>query len=126
MTLNTTDVSNGVSIVGGSQITFAHAGVYNIQFSAQLDKTGSNSDFIDIWLRQDGVDVPWSNTALTIAGAARSVAAWNFIVTVADGGNVQLMWSSPTATMEIVSAPAATGPTRPAVPSLIVTATRVG
>ena len=126
MTLNTTDVSNGVSIVGGSQITFAHAGIYNVQFSAQVDKTGSNSDSIDIWLRQNGTNVPWSNTSLTIAGSARSVAAWNFVVSVADGGNVELMWSSPTANMEIISSPTATGPTRPAVPSVIVTATRVG
>lgn len=126
MTLNTTDVSNGVSVVGGSQITFAHAGVYNVQFSAQLDKTGSNTEDIDIWLRQNGTNVPWSNTALAVAGSARYVAAWNFIVTVADGGNVELMWSSPAASMELVSAPAAVTPTRPEVPSVIVTATRVG
>ena len=35
ITLNTTDISQGVSIASSSQLTFADAGVYNIQFSIQ-------------------------------------------------------------------------------------------
>jgi hypothetical protein len=126
MTLDTTDISSGVSVVSGSQITFAHAGVYNVQFSAQLDKTDGGTDNADIWLRKNGVDVPWSNTTLAIAGATRYAAAWNFVVSVADGGYVELMWSSTDAAMRLDISPAGTGPTRPEVPSLIVTATRVG
>lgn len=125
MTFDSTDSANGVSIANGSQITFANAGTYNIQFSAQVDKTDAGSDDIDIWLSQNGTDVPWSNTALTIAGSTRGVAAWNFIVNVVAGDYVELNWSSPDAAMQLVSTPAATGPTRPAVPSVILTATQV-
>mgnify|MGYP003346838981 CR=1 FL=1 len=38
MTLNTTDFSNGVSI-SSSKITAAYAGIYNLQFSVQLEST---------------------------------------------------------------------------------------
>jgi hypothetical protein len=126
MLLGSTDIASGISIVGGSQITFANAGIYNVQFSAQLDKTDPGTDLVDIWLRKNGTDVPWSNTTLAIAGATRYAAAWNFVVSVADGGNVELMWSSADASMQLDISPAGTGPTRPEVPSLIVTATRVG
>jgi hypothetical protein len=126
MLLGTTDLTSGVSIVGGSQITFANAGIYNVQFSAQLDKTDASTDLVDIWLRKNGIDVPWSNTTLAVAGTTRYAASWNFVVSVAAGGNVELMWSSADAAMQLDVSPAGTGPTRPEVPSLIVTATRVG
>ena len=41
--LNSTDVSNGVSIVDGSHITMTTLGIYNIAFSAQLQKTGGSN-----------------------------------------------------------------------------------
>ena len=55
MTLNHTNPdSNGVSIVSNSQITFANAGVYNIQFSAQIQDTtsGGNINNIQIWFKK--------------------------------------------------------------------------
>ena len=61
MTYNTTDISNGVSIVSNSRITIANAGIYNIQFSAQLDKTDSGDDVVDIWLCKNTNLVDYSN-----------------------------------------------------------------
>jgi len=57
MAYNTTDLSNGVSIVSDSRITMANAGVYNIQFSAQLDKTDSGDDTVQIWLQKNGSNI---------------------------------------------------------------------
>jgi hypothetical protein len=125
MTFDSTDSTNGVSMVGGSRLTFTNAGTYNVQFSAQIDKTDGGSDPVDIWLSQNGTAVPWSNTSLTIGAASRFVASWNFIVTVPAGGYVELEWSSPDAGMQLLSSPEATGPVRPAVPSVILTATHV-
>jgi hypothetical protein len=50
MQLDTTEHSVGVSVVAGSRITFAHAGVYNIQFSAQLESIAAGSNTVNIWL----------------------------------------------------------------------------
>jgi len=54
MSLNTTDITNGVSVSGSTNpfntyIKTENAGVYNIQFSAQLDKTDSGTDEVVIW-----------------------------------------------------------------------------
>ena len=48
---NTIVDSRGVSVVSGSMIQVAHSGVYNIQFSAQLEKGSANKDDVDIWAK---------------------------------------------------------------------------
>ena len=94
-----TVVSNNVSIDSdGSHptlITMTNAGVYNIQFSAQLEKVSGGGDArIVFWLRLDGDDVPDSATSITIkSGSKYLVAAWNFFQAVNAGGKVQIMWT---------------------------------
>jgi hypothetical protein len=97
ITFNNTDPDSiGVSIVSNSQITFANAGVYNIQFSAQADRvSGSGSDSIDIWFRKNGTDIPESNGVITVAGgaaAAKTIASWNYMLKLSAGDYVELAW----------------------------------
>jgi len=130
ITYNNTDPnSNGVSIVSNSQITFSHAGVYNIEFSAQADRvSGSGTDTIDIWFRKNGTDVPDSNTIVTVSGsalAAKTVAAWNYMLQVSANDYVELMWRTSDTRLELIADPAGTSPTRPAIPSVILTAHQV-
>lgn len=130
ITLNNTDPdSTGVSVVSNSQITFANAGVYNIQFSAQADRiSGSGSDSIDIWFRKNGTDIPESNTVVTVAGgaaAAKTVAAWNYMLNLAAGDYVELVWRTSDINLQLIHEAGATSPTRPAIPSVIVTAQQV-
>jgi hypothetical protein len=129
MSLSTTDISQGVIISGSinDKIKFTNAGIYDIQFSAQLDKTSAGSDFIIyIWIKQNNSDVPISNTAVTVLGGsnAKTVAAWNWFVNVNANDFIQLMWASAASDARIqYNASPTYGP---AVPSLIVTANRVG
>ena len=120
-------IARGVSVVSGSRITLAHAGVYDIQFSAQIDKTDGGNDDIDIWLAKNGQNVSWTNTKQTLVGATteRYVAAWNFVVNASAGDYFELMWSSADPDMQILAQVAQTGPDRPGIPSLIVTVTQV-
>jgi hypothetical protein len=130
ITLNNTDPdSNGVSVVSNSRITFAYAGVYNIEFSAQVDRvSGSGTDTIDIWFRKNGTDLPESNTVVTVSGgatAAKTVAAWNYMLELVANDYVELIWRTSDTRLEFVADPAGTSPTRPAVPSVIATAHQV-
>ena len=76
MTFNTTEESFGVSIGSpSSRIVIANPGTYNIQFSAQLDKTDPGADDATVWLRIDGSDVPRSATDLTLRGNNERVVA---------------------------------------------------
>ena len=131
MKYNTTSLSNGVSIVNDglgnpTEITFTDAGVYNIQFSAQLQRTSGGSDAtISIWLSQNGSNVADSTTHLTLkANTNYVVAAWNFFQQVGAGDNVQIMWSHNDAIQILYEAPGVS-PTRPATPSIILTVNRI-
>ena len=128
MLFHTTDLSSDISIVSNSFITPVNSGVYNIQFSAQIQRTtGGSSATIDIWLRAGGVNVPNSNTSVNVqANAGYLVASWNFFVYLdPDVGpsNVQIMWAT-TDTAVILAQQAVTG-LHPATPSTILTVNKI-
>jgi hypothetical protein len=128
-TLNSTDFSDGVSIVSGSEITFTTLGKYNIAFSAQVIKTGGTSTNIWIWLRHNGVDVPNSATVLEMGNNnTYLVAAWNFFINVnSSPQQFQLMWYTPSANISIGAISDVNTPVGvPGVPSIILTVNQVG
>jgi len=129
MSLNTTDITNGVSISGSSSpfdtyLKIENAGVYNIQFSAQLYKSDSGTDFIEIWLRRNGVDLLDSATNVALIGNHdRQVAAWNWFSTAGAGDYYQIMWASADTGVQLLAEPA-TG-VHPGIPSVIATVNRI-
>jgi hypothetical protein len=126
ITYNTTDLSSGVSIVSNSRITIANAGVYNIEFSIQLQKNSGGDDQVDIWLAKNGNNVANSNTTIMLhSNPGYEVAAWNFLVNAAAGDYYELKWSSADTTAQIHAASAGTNPTRPAIPSVILSVTQI-
>jgi hypothetical protein len=123
---NTTDISNGVSIVSNTRITIASVGIYNIQFSAQVDKTDSGTDEIEIWLRKNGQNVADTNTILELPkNNAEAVAAWNWLVSANAGDYYEIAWFSGDTDMRLLSRIAQTNPTRPAIPSVILTVSQI-
>ena len=125
MKFRSTFEAHNVSIVNDSRITVAYDGVYNIQFSAQLDKTDSGEDLVDIWLRYNGADVVWSNTRVTMPkNDAKLVASWNFVMTMTANSYAEIMWLSDDTAMRLYAEAAGTSPAHPAIPSTIVTVTR--
>ena len=129
MSLNTTDITNGISISGSTNpyntyIKTENAGIYDIQFSAQVDKTDSGTDEIWIWIRKNGTNLSDTATSVQLTGnGAHYVAAWNFFVNAAANDYFQLMWYSPDANVRLHAEPAFG--IVPGIPSLIVTANRV-
>lgn len=125
MTFNTTDEANGVSIGSPiSRIVVAEQGVYNVQFSAQLDKTSGAAANIHIWLRKNGTNVPNTASKVAIQGtSAETVAAWNFVIQLEPSNYVELMWSSDDANVVLLAASATS--VWPAIPSVICTVTQV-
>ena len=126
ITYDTTDLSSGVSVVSSSRITIANAGIYNIEFSAQLQKSSGGDDQVDIWLAKNGSNVANSNTTIMLhSNPGYEVAAWNFLVQANAGDYYELYWSSADTTAQIHAAAAGTNPTRPAIPSVILSVTQV-
>ncbi len=107
-----------------SKIYVNNTGVYNFQFSAQLDKTGGGSDAVYIWPRINGVNVPDSATKIVIDGPnSEIVPAWNFVLVMEAGDYFELAWESPD-TAVFVPYVAPTG-NIPGIPSIIMTVTWV-
>jgi hypothetical protein len=125
MTFNTTDASNGVSVGSPtSRLVVDEQGVYNIQFSAQLDKKSGATGVIHIWLRKNGTNVPNTASKVAIQGtAAETVAAWNFVIQLEPTNYVELMWA--TDDTEVILHAASATSVWPAIPSVICTITQV-
>jgi hypothetical protein len=124
MTFNTTGITNNFSLVSGSQITAAVAGVYNLQFSAQLLVTTGGGGTAEIWLSVDGTDVPNSNTQFAVKNTNEAeFAALNYLVQLNAGQYVELMWSADDIHLQLAALPGVAGP---AVPSIIATIVPVG
>jgi hypothetical protein len=110
--------------VPASRIFVAQTGVYNFQFSAQLDKSGGSASAVYIWPRINGVNVPDSATKVVIDGPnSEIVPAWNFVLVMEAGDYFELAWQS-SDTAVFAAAEAATG-NIPAIPSIILTVTWV-
>jgi hypothetical protein len=110
------------TIVDQSKLSTSQQGEYNIQFSAQVDKTDSNADDIDIYFALNGTAIPFSNTRLTLpTNNAKVVAAWNFITNMTANEYVEIYWYSADTDMRLYAEGPQTNPTRPGIPSVIVT-----
>ena len=123
MTFNTVGFQRGVTIGSPtSRIYVDRPGIFNIEFSAQLDKISGGTAFIYIWLRVNGVDVPNSASQVRIQGNdSELVAAWNFIHQFNAGDYFELMWSTDDTSCQILAV-AASSP-HPGIPSVILTVT---
>jgi hypothetical protein len=107
-----------------NRVYITQTGVYNIQFSAQLDKTGGGNTHFDIWIRVNGQNVAHSATKVVIAGPNdEKVAAWNWVLTFGANDYFEIAWASPS-TDAVLLAEAATGNV-PEIPSVIITVTWV-
>ena len=124
MKLNSTyDSGNGAQFSvqkDTNKIFIGEDGVYNIQFSAQLDNTGGGAIPIYIWIRVNGVNVPYSASKMVVNGPNdEKIAAWNWVLLFKAGDYFELAWSS-TSTNAVILAEAASG-SIPEIPSVIVT-----
>jgi hypothetical protein len=94
----TLDYSNGVSVVSDSRITIANTGIYNLQFSVQLENSSTQEHDVTIWLRKNGTDVAGSAGFISVASSHGGVhghvlSAWNYLLDVVGRDYYELVWS---------------------------------
>jgi hypothetical protein len=121
ITFDTTDLSEGVYRGSPtSRIYVDEPGIYNFQFSAQLDKTSGGVGIFDFWIRINGADIANSAGRVRIQGNnAELVSAWNFLTRMKAGDYFELMWAVDDITCQITAFPAAVP--HPGIPSVILT-----
>jgi len=127
VTFNTTDFSNGVTIVSNSRITVADDGVWNLQFSLQFTNTTNASQDVDVWFRVNGTNIANSNSRYGLAprkGAGdpfHIIMALNYFASLNATDYIEIMWRTSDTGVSIEQYAAGTSPTRPAIPSAIAT-----
>ena len=127
MALDTTDFSNGVTLDTGSKLTVANAGIYNLQFSAQLQNLHNAPEDIFIWLKQNGTDIVGSTgkvgmPARKSAGVPfHDIKGWNYFLSMNAGDYVQIYWSTTNAAVTIETYAASGTPTKPSTASVVAT-----
>jgi hypothetical protein len=128
ITVNNSDPNNNQVQIGAtsSQIKVLNAGVYNVQFSLQYDKTDSGKDDFSLWLIKNGANVADSNSEFSIHdNNGKLIAALNLVINLSANDYIELAWSSADTAMRLLYQAAQTSPTRPATPSAIITVIQV-
>lgn len=126
MALNTTDFSNEVSI-SSSKITVVNSGIYNLQFSAQVQSTDVAPQDVYIWLKQNGTDIVGSTGVVglparkTPSDPFHDIKGWNYFLSMNAGDYVEIYWSTTSANVSIEYYAASGTPTKPATQSVVAT-----
>ena len=130
---NTIDLENQVRIVSDgtnlTEITFDNTGIYNLQFSCQLQNTDNFPQNVTIWLRLNGVDVPGSAGVVGLEARKsalipyNTIAGWNYLLPAVAGQYYQLIWST-TDYVHVTMPFYAAGSPPPSTASVVLTVTQ--
>ena len=127
MTFNTTDFSNGVYLSNSSRLNVRNAGIYNLQFSVQLQNTDNAQHTVDIWFRKNGTNITASNSMFTVPARKSAgvyghiIGAINYFVELVANDYVEIVWRTENTGVSLEQLPTQTSPTRPSTPSVIAT-----
>ena len=127
ISFDTTDYALGTSLVDATKLKVDYAGLYNIQFSAQLINTTNDVQEVSIWFKKNGTNVTGSNSEYGISQrkstgtASRLIATLNFFIPLQKNDYVQLAWRPTDVGVSLEHFPTQTTPTRPSTPSVITT-----
>ena len=127
ITFDTTDFSNGVTLSNSSRLNVSQSGIYNVQFSIQFTNTTNDGQDVDLWFRKNGTNIANSNSRFHLTQRKSSgdsshlIASLNFFVSMNANDYVEIMWRPTDVGVSIEHFAASSTPTRPAVPSAIVT-----
>jgi len=119
------DFSNIVSVGSTSRIIIGAAGLYNLQFSVQVENTVNAEHVAYIWLRKNGTDVTGSMGRINIPKSGATIAGWNYVISSANTTDYYELAYAVNDTAVIFPTYAATA-FGPGTASLITTVTPIG
>jgi hypothetical protein len=114
-----------------SRIYITNSGVYNYAFSVQVSNSTAQIHPLEVWVRQNGVDIPNSSSVVNLpvkrgSVDSETILALNLLVPVQAGDYLELVWLSDNAAVSLSTIPAsAVAPIHPQAPAVILTVTFV-
>jgi hypothetical protein len=122
-------ITQGVRVENTNEIWFEKSGQYLVTFSLQVTNRGNAEQEFEVWAGYNGTNYPLSNTRFDIP-ARKSTDVWSHIVPAITGiftvTNPQteyltIKWWASSTDVFLEHYPAGTSPTRPEIPSVILT-----
>ena len=114
---------NGVSLVSGSRITFAQAGIYRLAYAVQFNNPVNDTEIVNVWLRKNGTNIALSNHKYSVPSRkstglpAHLLAEGSSFVEVVANDYVEIMWNVPNILVTLEPSAASGSPSIPATPS---------
>jgi hypothetical protein len=122
----TTDFTNAVT-APSSQITVVNPGIYNLQFSVQVQNLQNSQQDMFIWLKQNGTDIPASTGKIGMQARKgptdpdHDIKSWNYFVSMNAGDYIEIYFSVTDALVTIPFYAASGTPTKPSTASVVAT-----
>ncbi len=129
--LETTNYANDMTAVVGDGVHVSTDGVYCYAFELQLENPTTSIHEVTVWLRVNGVDVPYTGSVVSVPAKHGSISGYVAVarstyITLEVGGYVELWWASTDTTVALTAIPAQTVPyDHPGMPAVSVTMTFV-
>ena len=129
LTYDTVALGNGISVESNSRIKVPCAGEYLVTFTLQVTNRGNTAAEFEVWAKDTGTNYPLSNTRFDVP-VRKSSTIWSHVVpaitgifTVDDPANdyLEIAWWSDSLDVYLENYAAGTSPTRPEIPSVILT-----
>lgn len=130
LTMENTDFSNGVTL-SSSKMMVENAGIYNMQFSVQLENSNNAPEDVFIWLKQNGVDITGSTGKVGMPAhknpgdPSHDIKGWNYFLRMNANDYVEIYWSTTDPLVTIPTYAASGSPTKPSTASVVATMTFV-
>lgn len=128
---NTTDFGNDISLSTTTRMTVAVAGIYNMQFSVQIENADNAPQDVFLWLRQNGTDIIGSTGKVGmparkgINDPSHDIKGWNYFLSMNAGDYVEIWWSTSGVNVTIPNYIATPLPDKPSTASVVATMTFV-
>jgi len=122
MGMNTTVLSNGITLVSTTDITVKNAGLYQLTFGMQFENRDNEAHAVSVWFKKSNVDIAFSNRIITVP-ARKSAGNYGHVVAqvtlkeeLAANDYITAYWSTESTQVILQATGTQTSPTRPATP----------
>jgi hypothetical protein len=129
LSFNQPVIQQGIEVRNTDEIWFEKPGQYLVTFTLQVSNRGNAVQEFEVWAGFNGSNYPLSNTRFDVP-ARKSLSVWAHIVPAITGiftvtnpatEYLTIKWWADSTDVFLESYPANTSPTRPAIPSVIMT-----
>jgi hypothetical protein len=129
ITYNQPVITQGVEVRNGGELWFDAPGQYLVTFTLQVSNRDNAEHLFEVWAAYNGSNFPLSNTRFDVP-PRKNATDWGhvapaitgiFTVTNPDSDYLSIKWWSDSALVFLEHYAAGTAPTRPEIPSVILT-----